>query len=545
MSPRATLSVALAVALAAPVAAEQGHQHHPSGEVEKLGTVDFPVTCNKAARQKFGRAVALLHSFWYEEAERAFGDVARIDPSCAMAHWGVAMSNYHPIWAPPTPAEFGRGRTAAGMAKAAHPKTQRERDYVAAIAAFYEGEGVEYPARKVAFERAMQQVYAKHAQDREAAIFYSLALLGTAPPTDKTYVKQKQAGAILNKILYEAPEHPGIAHYLIHSFDYPQLADLALPAARAYARIAASSPHALHMPSHIFTRLGLWDDSIESNLASATTAKRHVEKTRPGHASFDQLHALDYLVYAYLQQARDGKAKDALDEAFALDKFDQANFAAAYALAAIPARYALERRQWVEAAALTPVPASIPWDKFPFAEALVHVARALGGARGGDLATAKAAHARLAELHKGRVEAKDDYWTSQVAIQERTAEAWIALAEGRKEEAVTLMRAAADLEDMTEKHPVTPGSVLPARELLADMLLEMGQAAKAREEYQASLRTAPARFASLAGAVRAAQGAGDRAGASEMFGKLEELCLKSDGTRAELRALRSSLRTGR
>jgi tetratricopeptide (TPR) repeat protein len=542
MGPRATFLFAL-VALATPVAADEGHTHHASGEVERLGTVDFPVTCSKAARARFGRAVALLHSFWYEEAEKAFSAVAQADPSCAMAHWGVAMSNYHPLWAPPTPAELERGRAAAQKAQAAPAKTARERDYIAAVAAFYEGE-LEYPARKLAFERAMERVFTNHAGDREAAIFYALALLGTAPPNDKSYAKQRRAGEILNRILSEAPEHPGLAHYLIHSFDYPELADQGLPAARAYSKIAASSPHALHMPSHIFTRLALWDDSIDSNLASAATAKRHVEKTRPGHASFDQLHALDYLAYAYLQQARDGEAKAALDEALALDTFDLPNFAAAYALAAIPARYSLERRQWAEAAALTVRPASIPWDKYPFAEALVHFARAIGGARGGDLATARTARARLAELHAERVAAKDGYWASQLAIQERAAGAWIALAEGRREEAVTLMRSAADLEDMTEKHPVTPGALLPARELLADMLLEIGQAAGALAEYRASLRAAPGRFVSLAGALRAARALGEEAQAAELLAKLEELCAKSDGQRAELDALRSARRAG-
>jgi hypothetical protein len=542
MGPTIALLFALAAALAAPAAADEGHTHH-AGEAEKLGAVDFPVTCNKAARAGFGRAVALLHSFWYDEAERAFGALAQADPSCAMAHWGVAMSNYHPLWAAPTPAEFERGRAAAGKAQALPVKTPRERDYVAAVAAFYEGEP-EYPARKAAFEKAMERVFVSNPDDREAAIFYALALLGTAPPTDKSYAKQRRAGEILNRILAEAPEHPGLAHYLIHSFDYPELADQGLAAARVYSKIAASSPHALHMPSHIFTRLALWDDSIDSNLASATTAKRHVEKTRPGHASFDQLHALDYLAYAYLQQARDGEAKAALDEAFAQDKFDLANFAAAYALAAIPARYALERRQWAESAALTVRPASIPWDKYPFAEALVHFARAVGGARSGDLATARAARTRLAELHSERVAAKDGYWASQVAIQERAAGAWIILAEGRREEAVTLMRSAADLEDMTEKHPVTPGALLPAREQLAEMLVEMGQAADALAEYQASLRTSPGRFLSLAGAVRAARAAGEESEATELLAKLEALCAKSDGQRAELRALRGPRRPG-
>jgi tetratricopeptide (TPR) repeat protein len=506
--------------------------------------VDFAVSCSPAAQERFGRAVALLHSFWYDEAEKAFTDVTRLDSSCVMGHWGVAMSNYHPLWAPPSPAEFERGQAAAARAAALPAKTERERDYVAAVTAFYGGPATrDYPARKLAFERAMEQVHLEHPGDREAGIFYALALLGTAPPTDKTYARQKKAAALLNEALPSAPDHPGVAHYLIHSFDYPQLAELALPAARAYSKIATSSPHALHMPSHIFTRLALWDDSIRSNIASAGTALRHVEKTKPGAASFDQLHALDYLEYAYLQQARDGKAKQVLDEMAGVEKLDLENFAAAYALAAVPARYALERRQWKDAAALTVRPAAFPWGKFPYAEALVHFARAVGGARGGELEAARSGLLRLTEIQKG-LAAQDAYWAGQVEIQRLAAEAWIASAQGRREEALKLMRAAADLEDSTEKHPVTPGSVLPARELLGDMLLEMGQPAEALAAYESSLLGSPGRFNSLAGAVRAAEAAGEKGKAARHYAALAALCSQSDGSRAELAALRASFKTG-
>jgi hypothetical protein len=529
----------MSLCLASWVLADEGqHQHkHAAGDVEKLGKVEFPVSCNKPAQEKFGRAVALLHSFWYDEAEKAFAEVARLDPSCVMGHWGVAMSNYHPIWAPPTPAELARGKAAVAQAKSVAAKTDRERDYVAAIEAFYKDAGtLDHGTRKLAYERAMQQVHLKHPRDREAAIFHALALLGTAPPTDKAYAKQKKAAAILNQVLPETPEHPGVAHYLIHSFDYPQLAELALPAARAYSRIAASSPHALHMPSHIFTRLALWDESIRSNIASADMAKRHVEKTMPGAASFDELHAVDYLAYAYLQQAQDGKAKQLLSAIGTVDKLDLDNFAAAYALAAVPARCALERRQWKEAAALTVRPASFPWAKYPYAEALVHFARAIGGARGGDLDAARSARAQLTDIQRTMAEAKDEYWAGQVEIQRLAAEAWIAQAEGRKDDALKLMRAAAELEDSTDKHPVTPGAILPARELLGDLLLEAGAPAEALQAYEASLLTAPGRFNSLAGAVRAAEAAGERARAGEHYARLEALCAKADGSRAELLA---------
>ena len=518
------------------------NQHqHAAGEAEKLGKVDFAVSCSARARETFGRAVALLHSFWYDEAEKAFGEVTRIDPSCVMGHWGVAMSLYHPIWAPPSPVEFERGRAAAEKAKSLRAKTEREKDYVTAIAAFYEGEGREHSARKLAFEKGMEQVVLGNPKDREAAVFYGLALLGTAPPADKTYANQKKAAEILNRILPEAPNHPGVAHYLIHSFDYPQLASLALPAAKAYSKIAASSPHALHMPSHIFTRLALWEDSIQSNMSSATTAKRHAEKTRPGASSFDQLHALDYLAYAYLQQGRDDKAKAILDELSTAGPLDADNFAAAYALAAVPARYALERREWKEAAGLTVGRVGFPWSKFAYAEALTHFARGVGGARAGDLAAARSGLARLDEIHSVLVTAKDAYWAGQVEIQRLATSAWLAQAEGRKQEALLLMRAAADLEDATDKHPVTPGPVLPSRELLGDLLVEQGETGKALAEYEASLQTSPGRLNSLSRALRAAADVGQGDKAQTLFTKLEALCRESEGPRAGLDSLRTLL----
>jgi hypothetical protein len=539
------LSLLLWGGLPPPARAQEDHQHrHSSGEVEKLGAVDFPVSCNAAARERFGRAVALLHSFWYDEAEKAFLDVAAKDPSCAMAHWGVAMSLFHPIWAAanpaagPSPEELQRGREAIRKAKALPSTSERESDYLAAVDAFYGPDPAEYATRALAFEKAMAEVHRKHAGDREAGVFYALALLGNAPPGDKSYARQKQAAEILNKVLPDAPEHPGVAHYLIHSFDYPKLAELALPAARAYSKIAASSPHALHMPSHIFTRLALWDDSIASNQASAETARRHVEKTRPGASSFDELHALDYLAYAFLQQGQDARARQVLDQVTAVSSLDVPNFAAAYALAAVPARDALERRQWRQAAALSVGPKWFPWSRFSYAEAIVHFARAIGGARGGSLATAQQALQRLEEIRKERLAAKDAYWAEQLEIQRLAAAAWIAQAENKADEALRLMRAAADLEDTTEKHPVTPGAVLPARELLGDMLLARGEAAQALKEYEDSLLTAPGRFNSLAGGVRAAAAAGDDAKARELYARLDALCLRADDSRPELRALR-------
>jgi tetratricopeptide (TPR) repeat protein len=390
----------------------------------------------------------------------------------------------------------------------------------------------------------MERVYLSYPKDREAAIFYALALLGTALTTDKTYANQKKAAEILNKVLPEEPEHPGVAHYLIHSFDYPQLAQLALPAARSYAKIAPSSPHALHMPSHIFTRLGLWQESIQSNLASAAAAKKYVARTRPGAASFDQLHALDYLVYAYLQGGQDQKAKQILAQASALNRVDSEVLSAAYAFAAIPARYAVERRRWSEAARIELHPVTFPWDHFRYAEAIVYFARALGAARSGDPAAARNQVEKLLWIQKTLAEAKDSYWADQVEIQRRAAAAWLAHAEGKGAEALTLMRSAAELESATEKHPVTPGPITPARELLGDMLMELNQPEQALREFETSLRDSPNRFNGLYGAARAAELSGDLKAAATYYTKMVALCDHADGIRAELRKAKEFLAKG-
>jgi tetratricopeptide (TPR) repeat protein len=541
-----TLSTtALTLCLAAWALADEGHQHDHG---EQLGTVSFPVTCNAPGRAGVERGVALLHSFQYEDAEKAFADAAAADPTCAMAYWGTAMSLYHPVWAAanpsaaPTPAELKKGTEAVERARAAAAKTDRERDYIAAVATFYTDTAtLDHRARAVAFEKAMADVAAKHPQDKEAAIFHALALLGTAFPGDKTYAIEKKAAAILNGILPDTPKHPGVAHYLIHSFDYPALAELALPAARSYAKIAPSSPHALHMPSHIFTRLALWNESVDSNLASRAAARERMKRLSPGATSFEDLHAQDYLAYAYLQGGRDAKAKAVLDEVEAAATFDQPNFAAAYALAAVPARYALERRQWGEASALVVRPASFPWSKFSYAEAIIWFARGVGAARGADAAVAREAVDKLAAIQKGLAESKSGYWASQVEIQRLAAAGWLAHAEKKDEEAVALLRSAADLEDSTEKHPVTPGSILPARELLADLLLELSRPADSLREYEASLKVAPGRFNGVSGAARAAEKAGQRDKARALYTQLVELGKAADPPRAELKAARAFL----
>ncbi len=537
------LATLVALLCASLIRAQDTHQHqHHHDASEKLGQVNFPISCSRPAQQQFNRAAALLHSFWYEEAEKAFTEVTKIEPGCAMGYWGIAMSNYHPIWAPPNPAELKRGLAAVEKVKAISAKSDRERDYIAAIEVFYkDADKLAHRARAFAYEKAMEQVYRRYPQDREAAIFYALSLLGTALPTDKSFANQKQAAEILNRVLPAEPEHPGVAHYIIHSFDYPQLAQLALPAARSYAKIAPSSPHALHMPTHIFTRLGLWQESIQSNIASAAAAKNHVAKTHPGAASFDQLHAMDYLAYAYLQGAQDQKAKGVFDELSRISKLDLENFAAAYAFAAVPARYTLERRRWAEAAKLTLHPRAFPWNQFPYAEAITYFARAVGAVRGGDTATARKDVEKLAAIQQALAQAKDVYWADQVEVQRRAAAAWVARAEGDREKALELMRAAAELEDSTEKHPVTPGAIIPARELLGELLIELKQPEQALREFEAALRNSPNRFNGLSGAARAAELSGDQKKAKTYYTQLVALCGNADSARPEMQKAKAFL----
>jgi hypothetical protein len=519
------------------LSADDHHQGHD------LGSVHFPVSCTPAAQKTFERGVALLHSFWYDEAEKTFSEATRIDPGCAMGYWGIAMSLYHPVWVPPTPADLKKGVAAVEKARSPAAKTQRERDYVAAIAAFYkDSDKVAHRARALAWRNAIQQLSVRYPEDREAAIFFALALIGTAPATDRTYANQKQAAAILNRILPDQPNHPGIAHYMIHSYDSPQLAILALPAARSYARIAPAAPHALHMPSHIFTRLGLWQDSIDSNLASAAAAKSYIAKTLPGATSQDQLHAMDYLVYAYLQTCQDAEARHVVEEAAAVSKVDQNVFQAAYALAAIPARYTLERKRWSAAATLELRPAGFPWARFRFAEAIKYFARALGAARSGNPSAARGEIEKLSAIHQALTQGDQEYdWSAQVEVQRLAASAWAAHAAGDNDRALRWMRSAADLEDKTDKHPVTPGPVLPARELLGELFMELDRPALAFPEFEAVLRSSPKRFNATYGAARAAELSGDRKRATERYSGLLQLCGQADAQRLEVQNARAYL----
>ena len=523
---RAWLVSTAACCLLALPAAAQDHQHHDHAGSGALGTVSFETTCSAEVSDAFERAVALLHSFGYEVAREAFNGVAGRDPSCGIAHWGAAMTYYHPLWAPPTPDELAAGRAAAERAAAVGAKSNRERRYIEAIGAFFEGADTPYAARAKAYTAAMDRLAAAHATDDEAQIFLALALLGTAPPNDTTYAQQKRAAAILNPLVSRLPEHPGILHYTIHAFDVPELAHLALDAARSYAKVAPASPHALHMPSHIFTRLGLWQECIASNLDSAAAARAQAGK-HPGAASFNELHALDYLAYAYLQLGDDEAARKAVERVQQAVQFDQANVAAAYAAAAAPARFALERRDWRAAAALR-IPAVLqPLERVGYVKGVTYFANAIGAARSGDPAAARLAAGELGKLHAALAKAPPagPYdWAGQVEAMHLAAQAWTDFAEGRTEEAATLLTKAAEKEELVGKHPVTPGAVLPARELLGDLLLELERPADALAAYERSLKDSPRRLNTLAGAVHAAERAGDGERARRYAGELKALC---------------------
>jgi hypothetical protein len=387
----------------------------------------------------------------------------------------------------------------------------------------------------------MGQMFARYPDDREAAVFYALALNATAAPTDKTYANQLKAGAILEKVFAEQPAHPGVAHYIIHSYDYPPLAARGLTAARGYAKTAPSVPHAQHMPAHIFTRLGLWQVSIDSNRASASAGKAYYAKLGKGTVWDQTLHALDYIVYAYLQTGQDWQARTVLEDLKAMQRAEPESFVAAYAYAAIPARVALEQHRWGEAVALSPASKVFPWDRFAWAEAITAFARAIGAARSGDATQARAEAQKLEGYRATLIAANQTYWAEQVSIQQRAAAAWAARAEGKNDEALTLMRGAADLEDSTEKHPVTPGPVLPARELLGEMLLDLNQPAQALVEFEASSAREPNRFNGLFGAARAAELSGNAAQARTLYKRLVALCVHADGDRPELRHAQAAL----
>jgi tetratricopeptide (TPR) repeat protein len=507
---RAALLIALSLAATRGTFAQESH---------KLGTVEFPNSCSPAVQEKFLRGVAMLHSFYYSAAQKAFEEVAAEDTSCAIADWGYAsilmLNPLQGVGSSSKNAELAQAAIDKGRKIGA--KTQRERDYLEAVAAYYE-DFANRPerARQLARAKAYESLAAKYPDDDEAQIFYAVYLAATQTASDQTYAAYLKAAAILEKQFAKHPDHPGVAHYLIHSYDAPPIAARGLPAARRYASIAPDAPHALHMPSHIFTRVGAWNESVATNRRSADVARKSNE---PDEA----LHAMDYLTYAYLQLARDGDARKTFDEARKVTGINPARATGPYALAAMPARYAVERGAWVEAAKLAPVPT-----KFPFTEAMTHFARALGAARSGDPASAQKDIERIMALRDELKAAKSDYWANEVEVMRLSSLAWTTLAEKKNDEALRLMRQAADIEDKSEKNIVTPGRLLPARELLGDMLLQLNRPAEALKEYEASQQREPNRYRGLYGAAQAAARSRNRDKARRYFSKLIELAGSGD-----------------
>lgn len=501
--------------------------HHHAGDFEqtKLGKVNFPVSCTPIAQAHFNQAVAMLHSFWYDEAEKAFREVTVTDPQCAMGFWGVAMSLYHQLWAtPPSAAQLQQGRDAILQAKSLSIKTDREKAYLDAISILYPADDTsDYTAKRIAYQEAMARIFAQYPDDREAAVFYALALISNALPTDKTYAMQKKALSLLQQVLDHEPEHPGVAHYIIHSSDYPELAELGLDAALAYTKIAPAAPHALHMPSHIFIRLGRWQEAAQSNLAAYQAAQQHAKKSAQTATWDQQFHFMDYMLYAYLQSGETQKARDLVDQLRTIGNAQPQNTTVAYAYAAMPARYAVERGKWDEAAQLSVHPDEFPWQKFGWCEAITHFARGVGAARTGNIAVAINSLNRLEALRDADRSIHKNYTADQIEIQRLAVAAWIAAAANRTEEALQLMRAAAALEDSTEKDNVTPGAIIPARELLGEMLLTMNNPAEALKEIEASLLRTPNRRNGMLQAVQAARLAGDQAKASQYEQQLHEM----------------------
>src|SRR5213595_228375 len=527
------------------------------GDLRGVGKVTFPITCAPDVQSDFARGLALLHSFFYEEARRVFTSVAERDPKSAMAQWGIAMTWWHPIWTPPTPNEMSAGKAAIQKAMAMKGVTDRERGFITALNVYYNtpdssapspvGQSCHGPVgprdRVVAYEQAMRQLYEKYPNDFEVETFYAFAMLsdGYATPTDATLSKQLEAATLLEKLWKQNPNHPGVVHYLIHCYDFPALAERGLAAAQSYASIAPWVPHALHMPSHIFTRLGMWDESIAANGASAEASRAYATMRHRDATEAEELHALDYMVYSYLQEARDTEAKKIVDLAAKVRKTNpELEFSAAYALAAIPTRYAFERNDWASAATLT-VPNLPHWSSFPFMEALIEYGHALGRAHTGDLDGARKAIARMQQLRDATKDPKFDYFKNHLDLQMQAASAWVAASEGKKSEAIEMLRRAADAEDILGKHPVSPGAFVPIREQLGNLLLETGQAKEAQREFEAALKIYPGRFRGLYGAARAAEQNGDKESASRYYAKLAAQTTKAASSRDELNHVREFL----
>ena len=503
---------------------------HAQTDAEKLGTMNFETSCNPAAQKLFNQGMLYQHSFWYRASQNVFEDVLKADPQCGIAYWGIALSM---LWNPhvPTPAKnLADGAAMIAKGKSLGAGTPRERDYLDALGVMYaDFDKVDHRTRIVAYAKAMEQLAQRYPNDDEAQIHYALALNTSASAADKTYANQIKGAAILEPIAKRQPQHPGVAHYLIHLYDYPSIAEKGLDAARRYAKIAPAAAHAQHMPSHIFTRVGYWDESISSNIAAARAAKA----AKDYH---DQLHSIDYQVYANLQLGQDTKAKALLDEMAGITGFAETFLVGPYALAASPARYALERGDWKAAAQLEVRPSPLP-----HVQAITHFARALGAARSGNPEAAKADIARLGELRDKLRDAKDAYWSEQVDIQLQVASAVVMFDEGKRDDALQAIRSAAAAEDKTEKHPVTPGVPIPARELYGILLLENGMAQEALSAFEATLKKEPNRLGAYVGAAKAAEKTGDTAKAREYYKKVVTIAADADKSRSEVGEARAFL----
>lgn len=518
-----------AVFLCVSTAPADDDHHHEDMTPEQLGTVHFPTSCVVEVQGQFERGVALLHSFWYEEAEKQFKHIVQEDPHCAMAHWGVAMSLWHQLWNHPDRKMIKQGLAEVKKAKSMHSTDDRERGYISAIDAFYNGSKHRtFHDRASAYTRVMETNYQRHPEDREGAAFYALALLASAPDRDTTFANQKKAGTILETLFAQEPNHPGIAHYIIHSYDSPQLAELGLPAARAYAKIAPAAPHALHMPSHIFARLGLWQDDIDSNLASVAATRKTAAMHMGGESH--QFHAMDFLEYAYLQSGREADAQRLIDEIKAMPEMKDTMYGSdfdprMYSLVAFPAMYALELHHWSDAASLPLVPGADLDDN-----AITYWARALGAARSGNPAEARKDIAEIDSIRKTLVKQKKNEFIDYIVSEQKEAEAWLAYAEGDRELALKTLRILAEKQEAEGDEPLA----IPAREMLADMLTDMNQPAQALAEYEADLKFNPNRFDGLYGAAHAAELAGKNVEANTYYALLLKVCNGTASERPEL-----------
>src|SRR5450432_4491320 len=523
--------------LSAFLVADEGHHH--SMTAEELGTVHFSTSCSPRVETEFNRGVALLHSFWYEEAEKTFRKVAKEDSKCAMANWGIAMSLYHQLWEYPEDKTLAEGDELLTKAEALKA-TPREQEYIRALHAYFgkapQGKkDYDHASRATAYSEAMEQVALHHADDREAVVFYALSLLASQPPHDTTFVNRKKAAAILEKVFAEDPNHPGVAHYLIHSYDKPQLAELGLPAARSYAKIAPAAPHALHMPSHIFARLGLWQDDIDSNLASIAATRKTAAMHMGGEGH--QFHAMDFLVYAYLQSGHEAEAQHVIDEVKAMppmkDMYGVGFDPRISSLVSFPAKYELELHHWANAAALVPVAGADIGDN-----SITYWARAIGAARSGNLDQARKDLAEIEAIHQALLAAKERAVFAEAVEQgQQEAAAWIAHAEGKNDAAMQSLRTIAEREEATGDEPIA----IPAREMLADLLLDMNRPEQALLEFQADLKFNPNRFDGLYGAAHAAEMAGKGESANAYYTQLIKSCEGSNSDRPELGRARAQL----